>query len=66
MPAIFLAWLDAFFSQPYLAWGVGPVLGVNLGYWPLALIMEWYVRLPSSRDKHVVWRGGKGDRLKDI
>jgi sterol desaturase/sphingolipid hydroxylase (fatty acid hydroxylase superfamily) len=64
--ATFHAWIDAFFSNPYLAWGVGPVLGVNLGYWPLAFIMEWYVRLPSSRDQHVIWRGGNGDRLKDI
>lgn len=61
-----LQFTDLFFSDRWLAWGLGPVLAVNLGFWPLALTLEWLARLPSSKDKLIAWRGGNVDRLQEI
>ena len=46
--ATFHAWIDAFFSNPYLAWGVGPVLYGSVA----ALGAGWdYRRLTETKGR---------------
>jgi sterol desaturase/sphingolipid hydroxylase (fatty acid hydroxylase superfamily) len=43
-------------SNPYLAWGLGTYISVNLGAWLTICVLEWYIRQPFA-DKHfVTWK----------
>ncbi len=49
-------------TNPWMTWGVAPFLAANLGYYPVALSLEWVIRQPWAQPHRVTYTKG-ADRV---